>query len=119
MTRVLVDTNILILHIAAMPAFSFIPGSVAISALSVFEALRYPGLSKDEEALLLLLIRSCDVIPITEVIADRAAKIARTKRGRVVDLLIAGTAIECGFPLVTRNTKDFKGIRGLELRSEV
>jgi predicted nucleic acid-binding protein len=36
-------------------------------------------------------------------------------RRRLADALIAATALDLGFPLVTRNTQDFQTIRGLTI----
>lgn len=118
MSKVLLDTNILILHIAADPAFSFRTREAAVSALTVFEALRFPGMSDAEERSLSSLLADCEILPVTDSIARRAAVLGRNHRGKPVDLLIAATAIEHCLPLITKNTKDFRHVRGLEVRFE-
>ena len=59
------------------------------------------------------------ILPVTESIAERWGHLAaRAKRQgiavKVVDAVIAATALECGFTLVTRNVKDFVGL-GVDL----
>ena len=55
------------------------------------------------------------ILPVTESIAERWGHLAATakQRGiavRVVDAIIAATALEHGLTLVTRNVKDFAGL---------
>ena len=52
-------------------------------------------------------LRAFTVIPITELIAERAIKIRRECKIRLPDALIKASAEEIGCDLVTRNTKDF------------
>ena len=56
-------------------------------------------------------------IPVDRRIAERAGRIRRETGVRLPDALIAATAIEGGFGLVTRNRNDFERIRGLRLRA--
>ncbi len=112
----LFDTNVLILHVLGHIRLEIIPGESALSVLTVFEALRLPGLSEKEEEALNALIRFCEIIPVTEDIAREAARIGRTRRGHGNDIVIAATALQRGMQLLTRNVKDFRGIRGLTLK---
>ena len=55
------------------------------------------------------------ILPITEAIAERWGHLAAAAKKQgvtlaVVDGVIAATAIEHGLTLVTRNTKDYKGL---------
>jgi predicted nucleic acid-binding protein len=56
-------------------------------------------------------------IPVDRSIAERAGRIRRETGVRLPDALIAATAIDGGFGLVTRNRSDFERIRGLRLRA--
>lgn len=56
-------------------------------------------------------------IPVDRSIAERAGRIRRETGVRLPDALIAATAIQGGFGLVTRNRGDFERIRGLRLRA--
>jgi predicted nucleic acid-binding protein len=56
-------------------------------------------------------------VPVDRSIAERAGRIRRDVPVRLPDALIAATALEHRLGLVTRNSKDFAGIRGLRLRS--
>lgn len=59
---------------------------------------------------------ACDVLPVTQQIADRAGVIRGELQANGVtrtqaDILIAATAQVHGLTLVTRNVRDFEGIR--------
>jgi tRNA(fMet)-specific endonuclease VapC len=68
------------------------------------------------------LLRSVRVLPITRPIADRNAAIRSQLRSqnkpidpRAFDLLIAATALEYRLTLVTRNTRHYGDIPGIQL----
>ena len=59
---------------------------------------------------------ACDVVPITQPIAERAGIMRGELRARGItrtqaDTLIAATAKTLGLTLVTRNVRDFEGCR--------
>ena len=110
------DSNMLILHLAGRERLSFSSGSVAVSTLTVFEVLRLPGMSPNEETSMRELLLLCRSVSVSPAIAERAALIARVQPNhRPIDLLIAATAIELDVPLVTKNRRHFKSIPGLEV----
>lgn len=55
-------------------------------------------------------------VPVDDAIAERAGRLRRGTRRRLPYALIAATALEHRLTLVTRNVRDFEGIRGLRLR---
>lgn len=114
MIEAILDSNILLLHIGGRERLSFEPKSVGISTLTVFECLRFPGLSAEEEMELENLISLCEVVSVSHDIAKAAAINARTRpKERPIDQLIAATALMLDIPLITKNVKDFRGIPGL------
>lgn len=120
MSRQLLDTNILILHIGDIEPVEFIPGFVAVSSVTVFELLRYPGMSSEERQKIQNMIDACVEIPVNSTIARRAAELSFTRpKMKSLDVLIAATALVYHLPLVTKNTKDFKGVKGLTIHSFV
>ena len=54
-----------------------------------------------------------DEIPLHEPVVQRTITRRQQYRIRLPDALIAATAFYLGFPLVTRNTRDFQTINGL------
>ena len=55
-------------------------------------------------------------VPVDDAIAERAGRLRRGTSRRLPDALIAATALQHRLTLVTRNVRDFEGIRGLRLR---
>lgn len=116
MLQYLLDTNIVILHVASKLQLSFPPFTVAVSTLTVYELLRYPGMTRKEEQDIREVINNCEQIPVTDRIATRAAYLARTHRIGPFDLLIAATGLELNVPLLTKNIRDFRSIPQLIVR---
>ena len=90
--------------------------SAAVSTLTVFELLTYPGMGLAEEMDLRLIVNNCEHIPVTFKIAERAASLGRTRRRKSLDLFIAASAIEFNLTLFTNNIRDFKNIPGLKVK---
>lgn len=110
------DSNLLILHLAGNRELLFPAGTVAVSTLTVFEVLRLPGMSNEEETALRELLLLCRPVSVSPAIAERAALLSRTSpTNRPIDLLIAATALELDVPLVTKNRRHFKSIPGLNV----
>ena len=110
------DSNMLILHLAGSEKLSFASGDVAVSTLTTFEVLRLPGMSSNEDIAMRELLLLCRQVSVSPAIAEQAALLARTQpKQRPIDLLIAATALELDVPLVTKNRRHFKDIPGLEV----
>jgi tRNA(fMet)-specific endonuclease VapC len=128
--RYLLDTNIVIPHLADDPAMTALVATlahegVAASTVTLTEAWQgiYRSMNPPQAALQYQrFFDSIPVLPFDQAIAKRCAKIrhdlkqqsVRT-RERALDLQIAATAIEHGLELVTRNINDYKDIPGLVL----
>ena len=109
----LVDTDIFIDHLRG--ANEFDPKRHRIHYSVVTRAELFAGNSAtDLCSRLLAPFREVDV---DRSIAERAGRIARESGTRLPDALIAATALERGFSVVTRNRKHFEPIRGIRLRS--
>ena len=76
----------------------------------------FAGRSAEEESLALLLSPFTE-LPVDRSIAERAGRLRRTTGIRTPDALIAGTALELGLGLMTRNTGDFTRVPGLRVVS--
>lgn len=120
-THVLVDTNIIIglMNGSVRTEDLLRERSIIISAVTIAEIYALSGMSKEEERRIDLAISFLEVVLLDVAIAKRAGHLARTRRRTTSDLLIAATAIELGVPLLTKNTKDFRGIPGLQLAPEL
>jgi len=58
-------------------------------------------------------------IDVDRAISERAGRLRRKLPIRMPDALIAATALEHNLTLVTRNVRDYAGVAGLRLRSEI
>jgi len=115
-----IDTNIFVLHLADLEPIELVAGVAAVSSVSVYELLRYPGMSLEEQKKIEELLATCVEISLNSTIARRSAEISMTRpKMKPLDVFIAATAMVYGLPLVTKNVKDFKGVKGLKLRSTV
>ncbi len=54
-------------------------------------------------------------VPLDRVLCRIAAEIRRNTKIKSPDAIVAATAIYTNTPLVTRNTRDFKNVRGLNI----
>jgi predicted nucleic acid-binding protein len=129
----MLDTNILILRRWVNPAE--LPDEMAISALTLAELSAGPHQVRpdDEQAqyhehaerarrldVLQRAEHEFDPVPFDAEAARAYGRVAaavidagRTPRRRIVDLMIASTAIAAGLPLFTTNPNDFAGLDGL------
>lgn len=55
-------------------------------------------------------------LPVDISVAERAGRLRRDSQLRLPDALIAAMALEHRLTLLTRNVRDFEGIRGLRVR---
>lgn len=127
----LLDTDLIIDHLDEVPAATELiqrlsSDGVAISILTYMEVwqgiLRSPEPNAAREKLEALL-SALPVLPFSEAVARRTAQLredlkraGRNPRQRAIDLMIAGTALEHGLTVVTRNVDDYRDIPGLSVR---
>lgn len=116
----LLDTNVILLH---LKEGFFHPVKIddvfAVSVITEAELFRLPGLGAKEIKAIDKFLGICTVLPLTSEIARRAADLGRTRKNKLPDLLIAATALEHNLVLVTKNTKDFHKIPGLEIKTKI
>lgn len=113
MPDLLLDTDVIVDQLRGARR---LPMAAAASSYSVITRCElYAGRDTDEtrvDALLLGLFE----ISVDREIAQRAGRLQRAAAIRTPDALVAATALERGLELVTRNRRDFEGIRGLRVR---
>ncbi|HLD21561.1 MAG TPA: type II toxin-antitoxin system VapC family toxin [Patescibacteria group bacterium] len=117
--QLLLDTNILIEHLqfGTIPPPHFFDYS--ISTITEAEILRLSGVGEQEIEKIEQWLMTVEIIPVTSVIARKAAFLGRTRKTKLPDLLIAATAIELNIPLVTKNVKDFRRIPHLKVMKQI
>ena len=120
MEHFLLDTNIVIGHLADQYILPNTGNRFSVSTMTVFELLQLAGLSRTEEDKIKIFLAACNQLTITSTIAERAASLARTHyRIGAMDLLIAATALEHHLALITKNLKDFRRLPGLTVRDAI
>ncbi|PIR03349.1 MAG: hypothetical protein COV60_00775 [Candidatus Magasanikbacteria bacterium CG11_big_fil_rev_8_21_14_0_20_43_7] len=121
MNAVLIDTNIVILHLTGQERFPFDEIQTHIATVSIFELYQFPTLSANEKRHIEMLINMCTIAPLDIHIAIRAGELVQRRRSSKgeIDMLIAATALEYDIPLITKNVKDFARIPDLDVRKTV
>ncbi len=113
MANVLVDSDVLVDHLRGHRRL--VRGADTLHVSAVTRAELFSGRAAQERGVRRLLEAMID-IPVDVAIAERAGRIRRSSMVRLPDALIAATAIEHRLVLVTRNDRDFAGIKGLRIR---
>lgn len=124
MSDLLLDTSVLIDHFRGYkPASSFLEtifnSGVLVSISAVSEMELYAGKSMENtatEETVQSFLKLFKTVPVTTIIARQAGVLLRHYRSQgltPIDAIIAGTAIETGASLITRNTKHFRMVKGI------
>ena len=93
------------------------PEELGMSAVAWYEFARGPR-TPEQLATARTLLAADGVVPLSEPIAAVAADVFRnlgSPRRRAADIAIGVTAATMGARLLTRNSRDFAGIPGLEV----
>ena len=117
------DTNILIAYLAGEngivePLNEWIEkgGVLYVSTIVETELLSFSGWTVNEEAEVKKFLEENFIsIPYDRNIARMAAKLRKDSKIKLPDAAIAATALFTNTPLVTRNEKDFKKIKELQV----
>jgi predicted nucleic acid-binding protein len=117
----LIDTNVAIGYLGGkMPlaALDFldqiIDSTPNISIITKIELLGYNALPPESE-LLGKLIDASIIIELNRDVVDATILIRKQRKIKIPDAIIAASALELDFTLLTRNVEDFKGISGLKV----
>ncbi len=130
----LIDTDIVLDHLAAVSAATELLDMLADSTLyiSIYLSIitymeTYQGVLRsthrqEAQEQFEAFVAVVSTLPLSEEVARRCAELRETLRAqgrrvraRALDLIIAATALENNLILVTRNTRDYADIPGLRL----
>ena len=88
---------------------------IAVSAISVVEVLGFHRLTSDERKLFEEFFAAVVVLPISESVIDQAVRLRQCRKMTLGDALVAATALHYHHVILTRNTRDFSWISGLDV----
>ncbi|MCR9100737.1 MAG: type II toxin-antitoxin system VapC family toxin [bacterium] len=117
----LLDTNTLIYFLNGSfpePAMDFLErilnekGSV-VSIITKIELLGWQTPNKAHISIVESLVKKSTIVPLNDLIAERAISIRRIRKVKLPDAVIAASAIFGDYTLISRNDKDFQGIPDL------
>lgn len=114
------DTNILIYHAAGKrdsAAFfdAHVRDVVYVPSIVVAEFLSYPLINEQAASAFRSFISQMIIVNLDFRIAELAAEIRRMYCVKLLDAIVAATALSTNSILVTKNTRDFKKIKELQL----
>lgn len=113
MTRVLVDSDVLVDHLRGHRRFE--AGADELHVSAVTRAELFSGRASEEPRIRRLLEPMAQ-LSVDAAVAERAGRLRRTSGLRLPDALIAATALQHRLTLVTRNVGDFSRAKGLRVR---
>ena len=115
--KYLLDSVVVIDHLNGIePATRFLAEHGTACAISVItRAEVLAGFDDAHAALALELLDLFPTLPITAEIADLAARLRHHERFKLPDAFQAALARHHDLTLVTRNTRDFSGVPGLDV----
>ena len=76
-------------------------GHCAYSAITRMEMLGYPGIGREEDALIRQKLEALTYLPVTRAIEDVAITLRQTRKVKLPDAIIAATALHSGLELLT------------------
>jgi toxin FitB len=112
--RLLIDSDVLVDHLRGHRRLEVGQDELHVSAITRAELLSGRG---SEERRIRRLLEPMSDLPVDAAIAERGGRLRRQSPLRLPDALIAATALQHRLTLVTRNVRDFDGLKGLRLRS--
>lgn len=116
----LLDSNIVIY--AAQADYAFLrriiseDENAAVSAVSLIEIFGYPDLDEEDNRIFWEMLSKVRILRLGNNIVVRAIGLRQQRRIGLGDAIIAATALEHSMMLLTRNTRDFRWIEGLDLQ---
>jgi predicted nucleic acid-binding protein len=107
MEQLFCDTNALIRLLDADPdVVRLVDGrQLYISVMTEMEMQCNPNLKAADRLVVKALLDQCYILPLTDTIKDRAIKVRLSTRLKLVDAIVAASALVSQLPLVTADGK--------------
>ena len=120
--RYLLDSNTVIDYIAGLYPDKavqwlnkLIDEEINVSIITKIEVLSFDPDKDDNYTVLVDFFEASNILELTNDIVNKTIKIRQKQKIKLPDAVIVSTALVNGLVLVSRNTKDFKNIIGLEV----
>jgi tRNA(fMet)-specific endonuclease VapC len=126
----LVDSNIVIDHLLAVPTASVLLEQLALEGIAIsivtymeaFQGVEQSANPEKAREKFHAFLAGVLILPFSFAVAERCARLRKTLKNqnkrvnsRALDLIIAATALEYDLTLITENLKDFEDIPDLTL----
>lgn len=92
-----------------------IDDDINVSIITKIEVLSYDPDKDDNYQVLVDFFDAANIFDLTSNIVSKTIQIRQKQRVKLPDAIIAATALVNDFTVISRNTKDFKNIEGLEV----
>jgi len=115
---ILLDSNIIIYSSKPENAFlrDFIKKeNIAVSIITKIEVLGYHSLLNSERIIFEKLFDTIEILELNDKIANTSIEFRKKYKLTLGDAIIAATATENNYRLITRNIKDFEKIKHLKV----
>ena len=117
---ILLDSNIIIY--SSKPEHSFLldflkKENIAVSIITKIEVLGYHSLLNSERIIFEKLFNTVEIIELNDRIANTAIEFRKKYKLTLGDAIIAASAVENNYKLITRNVKDFEKIKHLKVHN--
>ena len=120
--RYLLDSNTVIDYIANLYPVKtgqwlnqLIDEEINVSVITKIEVLSFNPDKDDNYPILVEFFEASTIFELSDEIVNKTILIRQKQKIKLHDAVIASTALVNGLVLVSRNTKDFKNISGLEI----
>lgn len=110
------DTNVVLYHLSNRLAEDLPDGPLCISIITEMELLSFPGLSEEEEEEVQRLLKSINIIDLSEPIKNEAIQLRRAFKLKLPDAIILATAKNLSAPLIT-NDVELSKVEGIEVKT--
>ena len=116
----LLDTNVVINYLdASLPEGGMellniiVDEKPMVSVVTKIETLGFNFMSIEEQNAMELFIEGSSIIDLNHDIVNKTIALRKTKKIKLPDAIIAATALVYALILISHNTADFLGIKGL------
>ena len=120
--RYLLDSNTVIDYIAGLYSDKatqwlnqIIDDEIVVSVITKIEVLSFDPDKDDNYPLLVDFFEASTILELSDSIVNKTIQIRQKQKIKLPDSVIASTALVNRLVLVSRNTKDFRGIPDLEV----